>query len=169
MKPVANSLDRLQGEKNVSIGSVLPCLYYIQAQISRGDIISRVHSNPRLSTIAHEMQQTMDTVFERRFSAIMKFNSDNKELILAALSHPVYKLNWITDESNIGIAKTFLEDEAASVRSVIESCAIDEVVDVDDDEFLPDTSLNLLRRPSTEVNSSVGVEILNFTMIAIKT
>lgn len=162
MKPIANSLDRLQGEKNVSIGSVLPCLYYIQAQISCTDITSRYCGNLRLSTIAQEMQQTMEKIFENRFSAIMKFNAANKEFILAAFSHPVYKLNWITNEPNIGIAKTFLEEEAACVSSNIETCANDEIVDVDEDEFLPQTDLNLIRRSSTETSSSIGVEILNF-------
>lgn len=161
MKPIADSLDRLQGEKNVSIGCILPCLYYIRAELSRTDIVSKYNNNLKLSTIVIEMQQTMKTIVERRFSAIMKFDKANKDLVLAAVSHPVYKLNWIADEVCVGLAKTLLEEEAGRLDTISAYDTLEEIFEIEDDEFLTTIS-SVIRRSSTEGSSSIGVEMLNF-------
>lgn len=162
MKPIANSLDRLQGEKNVSIGSVLPCLYYIRAEITNIDLASKYAHNLNLAIIANEMRQALKNIFDDRFSSMMNFERGNRDLILAAVSHPVYKLNWISDENNMIFARSLLEEEAKRIveETTPTTCA-DESIDIEEDEFLP-TNTPLLRRSSTEQCSSIGVEILNF-------
>lgn len=162
MKPIANSLDRLQGEKNISIGSVLPCLYYVRAEIANIDLVSKYENNLKLTTIVNEMHRTVKKIVDNRFSSTMEFERLNRDLILAAVSHPVYKLNWISDEDNITFARLLLEEEAKYiVEQITPNVPIDENIDIAEDEFLP-TTAPVLRRTSAEQCSSVGIELLHF-------
>ena len=46
--------------------------------------------------------------FHKRFEAIMKFNEDNKELILASAIHPNFKISWVENERDREYAQTLL-------------------------------------------------------------
>lgn len=164
MSPIAESLDRLQGEKNVSIGSVLPCLYFIESKIASVELKTKHSNSPRIQCIGREMQEALVKAFKKRFESFMTFSETNRTLIVAAVSQPVYKTKWILNERNILIAKSFFEQEIQRLHENNQAL-IDSVVeceDPDEDEFLPRESLASTRRLSSDNNSEVAAEILHF-------
>lgn len=164
MRPIAQSLDKLQGEKNVSIGCVMPCLYFVESEITRADLKTKCSVNPRIQAIGLDMQTALLATFKRRFKLFMEFSNSNRELILAALSHPIYKAKWIVDEMDMALAKSLLEEEAQKVAqtnsNIIDN--IDELNEIDDDEFLPRQPFPSTRRLSCEDASGIGVEIVRY-------
>lgn len=97
---------------------------------------------------------------------MLTFDESNKTLILAMVSHPVYKFKWITDERNASIAKSFLEEEIQNQYDPIEipQEQVNETEEVEDDEFLPRGLLSSTRRISvqSETITGAGIELLNF-------
>lgn len=153
MTPVAVSLDKLQGEKNVSIGSILPCLHSIKYEISNIEFKTALSTNSRIQTIGSNMQKALLKSFSKRFEAMLSFDYSNKLLIVAAVSHPVYKLKWINDDSNASIARSFLEEEMQRERLESEGTNVldFESNDADEDEFLVRSDPpSTIRRSSTE-------------------
>lgn len=160
MTPIAISLDKLQGEKNVSVGCVLPCLYFIRDSLNNVALKTGNSINTKTKTLGQHMKKAIIDVFEKRFSPLMNFDSSNREFILAAISHPVYKLKWINNEFDAALAKSFLEEEIQIHNTVLNNNT-ENVDEVDDDEFLVAFSAasSSTRRSSLE---SFGIEILNF-------
>lgn len=111
------------------------------------------------------MREALVKAFKKRFESFMAFNETNRVLIVAAISHPVYKTKWILNERNILIAKSFFEEETQRLhennQALIDNC-VDECEDPDEDEFLPRESLSSTRRQSSDNNSEVAAEILHF-------
>lgn len=164
MKPIAQSLDRLQGEKNVSIGSVMPCLYFVENEIIRAELKTKFSVNPRIQATGQDMQSALLSTFRKRFKLFMDFSNSNRELIVAAVSHPMYKTRWIVDEKFIALAKTFLEEEAQKLvqnNSDINN-VFNEIDEIDEDAFLPRQSFPSTRRLSSEDASGVGIEIVRY-------
>ncbi|XP_030057344.1 zinc finger BED domain-containing protein 4 [Microcaecilia unicolor] len=85
MKPVANALDILQGEKNCYIGFLLPTIVSLRY---------------RLQSIRHDLKLAnplVDAVLkgiETRFAS----SFESEELILAAVSLPQFRLRWCMEE-----------------------------------------------------------------------
>lgn len=90
MKPIALSLDKLQGEKNVTVGSVLPCLYFIKNDLGKGEMKTKQSTNPKVQAIGNDMQKALKNAFTKRFQHFLTFDESNRELIVASISHPVY-------------------------------------------------------------------------------
>lgn len=96
MKPLACGLDRLQGELNASLGYVMPTLFNVNKKITCAAVM----------TIAGEkMRSSLLTGIKKRFGPLLTFSFENKELILASVSHPFFKLNWIENEEDKMIAR----------------------------------------------------------------
>lgn len=161
MKPIAISLDKLQGEKNVSIGCVLPCLHSIQKEISQTELQTKSSNNMRIQLTGKAMKNSLMNAFKKRFSSFMPFDTANRTLILAAVSHPVYKLKWISVEQNLITAKNYFEEEVQCMYNngdSSENNTQETEEENEDDEFLPNISIISSRRSTTDL----GMEILNF-------
>lgn len=157
MKPLAISLDKLQGDKNVSIGCVLPCLHFIKHELENIELRSK-NQNLRVQTVGERMKCALQKAFLSRFDSMLEFNDTNKELILAAVSHPVYKLKWIENERDMLYARALFEKEIRWYSNSTQTEIITEEIENDEDEFLPKRNIITARRISfdsanTEMNS----------------
>lgn len=153
MKPLAISLDKLQGDKNVSIGCVLPCLHFIRNELENVELRTK-NQNLRVQTIGERMKTALQKAFMSRFECMLKFNDMNIELILAAVSHPVYKLKWISNEQDMLHAKTLFEKEIRRYSNLANTDIIPEEIENDDDEFLPKKNIITARRLSFDSANS---------------
>lgn len=149
MKPIAVSLDKLQGEKNASIGSVLPCLHYIKNALGGCELKTKLSTNHKVQAIGNDMTRSLKNAFDKRFDKLSTIDDANRELVLAAVSHPVYKLKWIIDERDLANAKRLFEGEMRNMESSPIENLIEESDD-EDDEFISTHVLSSTRRASTE-------------------
>lgn len=91
LEPIAVALDNLQGEKNCFLGMVLPSLYSVKLRLN--DINHLTHCEPLKTKLLEGL--------EKRFSSFMNLqNLDAKDFILATVSHPRFKLNWLVSVSD---------------------------------------------------------------------
>lgn len=159
MKPIAVSLDKLQGDKNVSVGSVLPCLHYIKNALGGCELKTKMSTNHKIQAIGNDMARSLKTAFEKRFYPLLTIDDKNRELVLAAVSHPVYKLKWIIVERDLANAKRLFEGEIKNMESApIENLIEDS--DIEDDEFISSHVLSSTRRASND--SRWANEAFNF-------
>lgn len=89
MKPIASALDKFQGEDNISIGYILPLLFFVDFKFRDMNISTAHGKNFRTCVVA---------CFVNRFRKIMEIDDENIELIVAAVCIPKFKLSWIDDE-----------------------------------------------------------------------
>lgn len=153
MKPLAISLDKLQGDKNVSIGCVLPCLHFIKNELDNVELRSKTQ-NLRIQTVGERMKRALQAAFMSRFESMLKFDNLNKELILAAVSHPVYKLKWISNENDMLYAKTLFEKEIRWFSNLTNTEITTVEIENDDDEFLPKRNIITARRISFDSDNT---------------
>lgn len=86
MQPVANALDLLQTENNMYLGFVLPTLLIIQHKLE----VQNLNYCRNLRLVLLEGIQS-------RFGYILNFkNSECKTYLLASISHPKFKLGWLS-------------------------------------------------------------------------
>lgn len=160
MEPIAKSLDKLQGEKNVCLGAVLPCLYFIQEKIKNVELCTTKSTNSKVRSIGKDMQNALKTAFEKRFKSTLLFENDNRDLILAAITHPIYKLKWIQDDQNVSFARRLFEREIRFFESGGDLADVEEEKsNSEDDEFLPRNTISSTGLP---VDNSSNVEIFSF-------
>lgn len=95
LKPVAIGLDILQGDKKSCQGYILPTLFGIKASLAE-NIEERLFT----SDYGIIMNDCVAESIDSRFQSIMKFNEENKELILSASIHPNFKISWIERETD---------------------------------------------------------------------
>lgn len=89
MKPIASALDKFQGEDNISVGHILPLLYFVDFKFRDMNISTTHGKNFKTCVVAS---------FENRFRKMMEIDDENIELIVAAVCIPKFKLSWIDDE-----------------------------------------------------------------------
>lgn len=82
LKLVAIGLDILQGDKKSCQGYILPTLFGIKASLAE-NIEERLFT----SDYGIIMNDCVAESIDSRFQSIMKFNEENKELILSASIH----------------------------------------------------------------------------------
>lgn len=132
MKPVANSLDRLQGEQNCGQGYILPTLKTMKQtveQLTEGPSIA--------SPLLKSFQETMLKVIDSRFRKHLKLDETNKDLVLAAFSTPRLKTKFITDSFDWDLVRNMLILECKNLSSQSIEEPYDEPANNDsDDEFL---------------------------------
>lgn len=90
MEPLATALDLLQGEKEVSIGYLLPTLREI---LYRWKITSETEDVVFTSALLAHLKASV----ERRFELELK----SEDLILAAAVHPMFKLHWLASPEEV--------------------------------------------------------------------
>lgn len=101
--PVAKSLDILQGERNTSRGHILPIIT---------SMMHHIRTFQTNSNIGRDFKETMLKVPEKRFNSYLLFQESNRDLIVAAVSHPkYYKISFIENNVHADIAKRMLVEE----------------------------------------------------------
>lgn len=102
MAPVAAALDILQGDKNISIGYLLPTLTVLQTQLEKLKRDSGIkHCKALINALCNGLT--------KRFSHMFL----DRELRLAAMLHPRFKLFWIQEDKDdaIEMLKEEFQDE----------------------------------------------------------
>lgn len=101
MSPIAQSLNRLQSENNGSQGMIMPIL-----------ISMRYHINSlEGSTLLKNFKKNMLEVVQVRFGNYFNFNVLNRDLVLASITLPVFKVNFIEHDFEEKRALELLKDE----------------------------------------------------------
>lgn len=90
MQPIAVALDKLQGEKNIFFGHILPTLYTVQMKLQTMLHKPLKYSEPLLTTLLQGMQ--------KRFGKELSFSCAVSDKIVAAVSHPYFKLRWLPED-----------------------------------------------------------------------
>lgn len=103
LKPVAIGLDILQGDKKSCQGYILPTLFGIKASLAEN-----IEEKLFTSDYGTIMNECVAESIDSRFQSIMKFNEENKELILSASIHPNFKISWIERETDREYAQSLL-------------------------------------------------------------
>lgn len=152
MKPIADSLDRLQSEKNGGQGLIMPTFLSMRHHIATADGGNCTRSS----------QETMLKIIDRRFFKHVKFNEANKELILASVSTPKFKANFIRDEQHFDIARQMLVSECVELSPQTNDRTDNEATSSnnsnDDDFFLTFSLRRNIRRNSFEQSVEAEVE-----------
>ena len=95
MKPIASALDRLQGDKDCLMGELVPSIRSVKKKLEAVSFSERlVYCQP--------LAEGMLAKLEERFNKFLSFESCSKEDMLAAISHPFFKLRWVpADKQNL--------------------------------------------------------------------
>lgn len=152
LKAVAVGLDLLQGDKEASLGYVLPTLYTIKIEINRAHLITE-HRN----TIRTKLMNC----FDQRFFNIMEICEANKTYIMASISHPKFKLSWLP-ENDLDIAEKMFIDICLNLESNAHRNNIDENVQSDNDDDGYFVSFNRQDRRRSEEFISKILEIVQY-------
>ncbi|XP_077262566.1 uncharacterized protein LOC143897632 [Temnothorax americanus] len=106
VKPIAEALDRLQGEKNCFYGELLPVLLQTQKKLQKLQL-GHLKYCAKLVVVLLEG-------LNKRFSNYFDFSYQVNDAILAAVSHPFFKLRWVPKDKR-NYVKELLVNEAESL------------------------------------------------------
>lgn len=112
MSPVASALDQLQGEENASQGYILPTLHSMRHHITQLEG----------SSLLLNFKSLMLSLIEERFTNQMKIDNMNCELVLASVSLPMFKTQFIFDDDEECLAQNILRIEM--LKCALESIEI---------------------------------------------
>lgn len=144
MKPIATALDLLQGDKNASLGYLLPSIYTIKKRLK----------DAMFNTVPGEnMQATVLAAIEARFEKQMKLNGPNKPLFIAAVSHPLFKLDWVPEYDRETVRTWFFE--------AVQRLSPESIVEQNDSENQFDSDF-FHRYTQSDIGLSINSEIENF-------
>ncbi len=161
MTPVAVALDKLQSD-SAFYGNLFPTLY---------TVVLKLESFQHL-THANEFAAALLESFKQRFEVQLTFNASNAKRIVAAVTHPYFKLRWIP-EDRINLCRTLFinaaKAEAARIadKNAVSGAipAISQFASTDGDFFLFDVATEeqgvLTECNSFLNNSSTGLIMLN--------
>lgn len=98
LKPISVALDNLQRTK-CAYGILLPTLFITQDELnSMKEEDSLVYCKPLLVAVING--------FKKRFQSVMDFNNNESvPALIAAISHPHFKLRWLKPELRTGSNK----------------------------------------------------------------
>ena len=105
MEPIATILDQLQGDQNCYNGMLLPKL--IQLRHKLHTITGENHltyCSPLVNSLLNGLTSRFNSMFNLDTSV-----PETKNAILAAVSHPQYKLKWVPPEKRDDITLVFVE------------------------------------------------------------
>lgn len=107
-EPIAISLDIMQKENNASQGYIMPVLISMRHRVAQIDTSI---------TLARDFKKAMLGAIDKRFSQYFVFAESNKDLLLAAVSFPRIKINFIKEDDDIIVAKSLLIAECKHLAS----------------------------------------------------
>lgn len=107
MEPIATSLDILQGEHNTCQGYILPTLSSMRYRITE----------LQGSTLLQAFKRAALDAIHKRFERHLDINSTNKELVLAAVTNPLFKTGFIENPMDERIARELLQNECINISN----------------------------------------------------
>lgn len=110
MEPIAKGLLSVQGENYVTLGNVMPLLTSMKKRFE-------TPFEYLLPTISSFMQKSVINSILKRFTNYMEFTTDNRDMIVAAVSNPRFKLAWIENENNKTFAKNLFLEECEQLQT----------------------------------------------------
>lgn len=157
MGPVAQSLDKLQGEVNNSQGLILPVLKSMKYRIEQLD---------DTSNIAKDFKAAMLKVIDKRFGNYLEFNASIKDLILTSITLPTVKNIFLSSDDELIYAKNLLIIECKKIQAESTVNAVDHDANIatenttQDDFLIEFRGLRNMRISSTE--SDIESEVARF-------
>jgi len=97
VRPLAEALDNLQADKNVTIGFILPTIVALKSKLRKVEEKGLKHCKPMLDLIFKAIDQRFVDFFQDR------------ELRLASMLHPRFKLNWVEVDERANAEEFFRE------------------------------------------------------------
>jgi hypothetical protein len=125
MAPIAVAIDRLQGD-NVYFGDVFPTLHTVQQKLQDLQQKSLKH--------AKKFAESMLTSLKTRFEGHLSFSEHNASRIIAAVSHPYFKMRWVPDDK-----KDFCRDLFLRAAKSQQQQLLDRANTISDPDPLPGT------------------------------
>ncbi|KAL5238145.1 hypothetical protein ACI65C_005555 [Semiaphis heraclei] len=128
MEPLALALDKLQGEKSIFLGYVAPTIIALRLRLIQASHLT--HCRPLSLLVIKSL--------EKRFDYIYKLETlPSKTFILASISHPNFKLNWVPVRYKKLCKQLFLSecDKINAVEKITENASEDEHDGASDNEF----------------------------------
>jgi len=109
MKPLAFSLDKLQGEKNSFLGYVAPTLLVLRKLLIQSNQLA--YCKPLSLAIVSSL--------EKRFSFLYNLSEPkSKSFIIASISHPKFKMDWVPVRYK-DLCKKVFNDECNLMSSLV--------------------------------------------------
>lgn len=141
LEPLANSLDKLQGEKHNYLGYVAPTLIVLRKLLIQSTNLK--HCRPLCLSLI--------TSLEKRFNYIFDLSDPkSKTYIIASISHPKFKLSWVPVRYK-NLCKNIFLNECETISITIEN-KLPELTDNEDSDS--DGFFNNLSEHSTiNINS----------------
>lgn len=96
MRPVADALDMLQADKHMTIGYLLPTLYVLKQKLKKMEDKGNLkHCEPLVKCLISSINK--------------RFAEDffDRDLRIAAISHPSFKLSWVPDDEKETLENIF--------------------------------------------------------------
>jgi hypothetical protein len=103
MQPLAATLDTLQGDINCFYGMLLPKLIQMRNKlisIETGSQRELIYAKPLISAILAGVS--------RRYGDLLELRTTSKDAIVAAVSHPQYKLRWVPPDRKEEVTNIFV-------------------------------------------------------------
>ncbi|TGZ34751.1 Uncharacterized protein DBV15_12852, partial [Temnothorax longispinosus] len=108
-EPIAEALDTLQGEVNVSYGYLLPTIISTKNKLQKVINANLIYCTALVNLLI--------TSLERRFSNLFKVIEEGKQAAVAAATHPKFKIRWLKC-----LSKTAQDNAMAAIKNGIATC-----------------------------------------------
>lgn len=142
MNPLSKGLDYLQGEKNCFYGRLLPALFTIKSRfIELGKQLTFSYITGALPLVIR--------AFEKRFPSHLSLDDSSHLAVVAAVSHPQFKLRWVDG------AATEAKAQAIFIEAVMKESPENAYLNV------PDSSDDFVILKPTRSNSNQAINFLN--------
>lgn len=134
MKPCAHALDTLQGEHEVTLGYVLPTIVVLKR---KNESISHLN-------VCQNIKAAVLRAIDKRFPIIDLKNPKSKIYILAAVSHPKFKMSWV-DEENLDMVKHMFTSECVHFMGIMDASSSDKSSENNqtEDDFFSELSTSM--------------------------
>uniref|UniRef100_T1IH67 HAT C-terminal dimerisation domain-containing protein n=1 Tax=Strigamia maritima TaxID=126957 RepID=T1IH67_STRMM len=153
MKCLATALDLMQGEQNSFLVMLLPTVITIKTRLQT--------MKPKL-VYSKSLVEAIQAGLEKRFGSCY----DDRELIIATVTIPQFKLFWIDSEEEIDRAKCLLRSEIKRVNNTGSSVAQPhEEKNNDNSFFLFKQNTNVLLPASTELDQYLSDSGTNLCIV----
>lgn len=111
MKPVCDGLDKLQGEREVGLGYLLPTLYVMNSKLE--SLLQPDSNNVVQLTVCEPLVHSLKNAIAARFD-----ENNDKEAQLAAVVNPRFKLYWVDDLHEQSRLRSILKERVAVLLSL---------------------------------------------------
>lgn len=152
LKPIAIAIDRLQGEKNCFFGQLLPTIFTIQTKMKDMKNLQLKHCDGLRLAIIDSL--------EKRWNSYINLDGEADRAIIAACSHPMFKMRWLPSP--------LLNEKAKEIQNTLVNLALplinqreesdENKTGTDDDWFI----YNDCTPSSSSSQNAVELEVLQF-------